>query len=144
MFTPDNVNLPAPTFVKLPEVLIIPLMDRSDALVPSSATEKVRVVEFVNATGQLIVAPLFPVAALLIVTFPPNVNKPLPVIEEPVEAPPAKTIEVGEPNVKVDKAKVEFSDTVSIPLTIVLAGKFLVPDPDIVRLLTVAGSPVID
>ena len=77
-----------PSFTRDPVVLIIPLIVRSVAAVPSSATLKVLDVAAVRATGHETVAPLLPLAALITFTFPPSVRRPLPEIVAPAVVPP--------------------------------------------------------
>ena len=83
VFAPETVKVPAPFFVipLVPEPGdIIPLMVKSTAVVPSSATVKVLVAPF-RETKHEIVAPTVPVVASVTVTFPPSVKVPVPVID---------------------------------------------------------------
>ena len=134
LFTPERVIVPGPVIVRPnPVPLIIPLIKRSFAVVPSSATLNVRVAP--NATGQDIVASSVPVVASVTVTLPPKINKPLPVIEEPAMAPQESVTLVGEPSVKVDKARVDPVFTVNAPETVVLTPKVVEVELPMVRLL---------
>ena len=87
MFSPDNVSVPVPAFVT-PNVepLITPLIVKSIADVPSSAT--VNVLVALKATGQEIVAPTVPPPLSVTATLPPRVNVDEPEIVPPVDAQP--------------------------------------------------------
>ena len=131
-----------PKFVPL---LITPLMVRSVAVVPSSATVNVRVAP--NAIGHETVAPLVPVPTSVTATSPPSVKVPVPVIEEPVvEDPHSKATLVCVDNEKFDNASVAAALMVKIPDTVVVAPKVVVP-PEQLRLLkevtTVAGNVLV-
>ena len=116
MLAPETTIVPAPALVT-PYVALemIPLTVKSAAVVPSSATVKVRVA-VPRATGADMVAPLVPVVASFTVTSPPRVSVPDPVMEAPVVAPPSIVTLPGAARLYVDKARVEPAFTVSAPV----------------------------
>jgi hypothetical protein len=107
------------------EPLIIPLIERSSAEVPSSAT--VKVLAAPKATGELIEAPEVPVPALLTVILPPKVKAADPEITDPLVAPHSSTTLVGDPNVNVLLAKIAPALTVKDPDKVVFLAKVVVP-----------------
>ena len=130
---PDKTMVPGPVFTVPYDPLIIPLTVKSVADVPSFATVKVRAAP--NATGQDMVAPLLPVPAFETVTFPPKVNKPDPMMEEPAGAPQYKPTAEGVDSVNPPFASVTPALTVRIPGTVVFAESVFVLPPESVRLL---------
>ena len=86
-------------------VLIIPLIVKSEALVPSSATVKVLVAPI--AIGAEIVAPFVPVPASVVEIGPASVIKPEPIIAVALVDPHPREILVGLSKVYEDKSNVE-------------------------------------
>ena len=80
-------SVPAPNLVGEAVVLTIPMKVKSGADEPSSATEMSYEAEL-SDTGQDMDAPAVPAPASVTLTFPPRVSKPVPVMDEPAEAPP--------------------------------------------------------
>lgn len=135
----------APESTKVPEpLLVIPKLDPLMTLLTVMPAFAVMVRFAPNAMGAEMVALFEPVPALFTVIFPFKVSCPLPDIADAVVAPPLKTMLVGDPNVKVLRFRVTSEATVKLPLTVVFATSVLVPVPDMVKLLIVDGSPVVD
>lgn len=129
--------VPEPAFViPKPVPLIMPLIVKSVAEVPSVATVMVRVAP--KATGQPIVAPAVPPPLSVTVISPPKVIAPVPVIEAPVLRPPHSKETAGmavvPPNVNVDNANVAPAFTVKEPVEAIelrATLKVVVPDDSI-------------
>ncbi len=113
---------------------MVPLIVKSFALVVSSGTVNVLVLPLFSATGQLMIAPTPEPEIFVIVTSPPRVNSPEPVIDE-ADDPICNSILAGAFKENVLSASVVPALMVSVPFIVVFAAKVFVPLPDVFKLL---------